>query len=200
MTSENPKLDNHFIYEEIGNNYRFFLNWRYGIVVAIVAVFYFGINLYINFIEKQIELYNYVLIGALLIILFLWICELRIRDLYHIAQKEGAKLESEYGIYKEYACDKGFLKLHESKLCKGMYKKFVSHSRIISILSFLCIGFLFYLIIKPIHYTNQTIQCELIAKVTRENIYLKQSNDSLERILNTLKISITNNSFRSKQK
>ncbi len=94
--------NNDIKYEEIGKNYRFFLTWRYGIFAAHLVVLWSSFSLGFNLLEKKVDPFvvGIILIIASIVILCLWIAELRNRELYRGLINRGKYLEdSEYQAY-----------------------------------------------------------------------------------------------------
>lgn len=87
-------------YEEIGLNYRFFLNWRnllFGGFIVIIGTLLFNTKSLIN-CYPMIGSLSYQFVGFLALI-FRGM-DNRIRALYHVATNEGAKLETnKIGFY-----------------------------------------------------------------------------------------------------
>lgn len=123
------------VYNEIGTNYRYFLDWRhkllagYLVTVAGLAVgFSWSLT---NSDTKQISWI--ILIVGFIITLVFWGLDYRNRDLYHMCQRAGAKLEKNEGIKDGWGI---YTALEESK-------SKVSHSRVLDLMFFIAtIGFL----------------------------------------------------------
>lgn len=127
-------LNDEVKYQEVGLNYRFFLNWRYGTIVAILVITYFGCKELIDAIADRSPLvWLIATITAILNLLF-YMSELRTRELYRLARLSGQKLEDGYGIYTDFSPAKS---LSSSK---------ISHSFVIN-----CFGFIG--IVSPIAIT-----------------------------------------------
>lgn len=91
---ENHNLTLKDAYEEIGRNYRFFLNWRYALIA--------GYLVSLGAIAKVLlELWNkqpYIIPALLVVILlgiteFFYQLEVRNRDLYHYCTQQGKLME-----------------------------------------------------------------------------------------------------------
>ena len=126
------------IYKEIGTNYRFFLNWRHGLLAGYLAVLA-ALSLGFSWIYTSAHYLLWIIFAIGIIISFLfWALEYRNRDLYRTCMNVGEKCESffQYDI-KMY-----------SELNKIQYSK-ITHSlsidcfMIISILSMLLAIILF---------------------------------------------------------
>jgi hypothetical protein len=190
MNNDNPKLEVQHIYEEIGNNYRYFLNWRYGIVAAMIAISYFGLSFYFELLDKHISYSSYIPIGIIIIVSLLWLSEIKVRKLYRIAEAEGSKLEASGGFYKAHS----IMKSSNSKVKNFFYGLFLSHSAIVNYLS---IGIILLMIAlwvnKPEIKILDNHQDSLIAKLFDDNRILRQSNDSLLREIYLIKMESIKN-------
>jgi len=93
------------IYEEIGNNYRFFLRWRHAAFAGQCIALFGALTLCASFIEKAKEIAWIVPLAASPIGILLWIIDVRTRDLYHATIKAGKNLEGDkkgfYTVLKE---------------------------------------------------------------------------------------------------
>ncbi len=91
------------IYEEVGNNYRFFLRWRHaaiaGNMVVIGAILSFSIS---AFQDAKELMWIIPLLGAP-VGLLLWIIDVRNRSLYHTANRAGKEIEDSVGISGFYS-------------------------------------------------------------------------------------------------
>lgn len=95
-------MDDNIKYVEIGNNYRFFLNWRHQLLAGYLAtiagvVFSVGwcvTNKYYSYIHIPL------FVGSVMTFIF-WTLEYRIRTLYKICQKAGKKLENGNGLFTD---------------------------------------------------------------------------------------------------
>ena len=86
------------IYEEVGNNYRFFLKWRHaalaGNMIVIGAILSFSIT---AFKDAKAMMWLIPLIGSP-VGLLLWIIDVRNRSLYHTANRAGKEIEENEGV------------------------------------------------------------------------------------------------------
>ena len=82
------------IYEEIGNNYRFFLKWRHAAFAGQSLVLFATGSVTISFIDKAKEIAWIVPLAACPIGILLWMIDVRTRDVYHAALKAGALMEN----------------------------------------------------------------------------------------------------------
>ena len=98
-------------YEEIGDNYRFFLSWRHATFVGDIVIVFGVLSLTFS-TYKDIPSIAWIipLIGAPVSIL-LWIIDVRNRDLYHAAIRAGKVLEGKEGGF--------FTELSKEVLSKG---------------------------------------------------------------------------------
>lgn len=87
-------------YEEIGNNYRFYLSWRYGIFGGQLLLLWVVLKTLCNLCEKNVNplIIGLFLFGASVISLILWISDLRVRRIYRTLIYNGTRLE-ENGNY-----------------------------------------------------------------------------------------------------
>lgn len=100
-SSMNKNVSKEKIYEEVGRNYRFFLNWRHLAFAGYLAVLYTIISLTIAFINNLPSIAWFVPAFSSLIGITFWLIDKRIQDLYHDATEAGTNLEGEYiGFYK----------------------------------------------------------------------------------------------------
>ena len=91
------------IYEEIGNNYRFFLRWRHaafaGNLIVIGAILSFSVAAF----KDAKELMWIIPLIASPVGLLLWIIDVRNRSLYHVANRAGKEIEDNEGIAGFYS-------------------------------------------------------------------------------------------------
>jgi hypothetical protein len=93
-------------YEEIGTNYRFFLSWRHAAFAGDLIILYGVITLTLSFYTDADSKALAWIVPALAspIGIFLWIIDVRTRDLYHAAIRAGKVLEGgKGGFYTELA-------------------------------------------------------------------------------------------------
>lgn len=83
------------LYDEIGNNYRFFLRWRHAAFAGQCVVIFAVCSLCATFIESAKEIAWIVTLAGSPIGILLWIIDVRTRDLYHATIKAGAELEGD---------------------------------------------------------------------------------------------------------
>lgn len=84
------------VYEEIGKNYRYFLNWRHGLFagyLAVVAALAAGVVRVYSSHPKFV--WPLFLAGAIVTLVF-WGLEYRNRDVYHACQRSGAECERHF--------------------------------------------------------------------------------------------------------
>lgn len=85
------------IYEEIGNNYRFFLRWRHaafaGNLIMLGAILSFSVSAF----KDAKELMWLIPLIASPVGFLLWIIDVRNRSLYHTANRAGKELEDSNG-------------------------------------------------------------------------------------------------------
>ena len=95
------------IYEEIGNNYRFFLRWRHaafaGNIIVLGAILSFSVSAF----KDAKELMWIIPLAASPVGFLLWIIDKRNRSLYHVANRAGKEIE-------------------ESEEVSGFYSKLIS--------------------------------------------------------------------------
>jgi hypothetical protein len=90
------------IYEEIGNNYRFFLRWRHaafaGNLIVLGAVLSFSTTAY----KDAKDLMWIIPLVASPVGFLLWVIDVRTRSLYHAATHAGKELEGDIsGFYSK---------------------------------------------------------------------------------------------------
>ena len=85
------------IYEEIGNNYRFFLCWRHaafaGNLIVLGAILSFSVSAF----KDAKELMWFIPLIASPVGFLLWVIDVRNRSLYHTANRVGKELEDSSG-------------------------------------------------------------------------------------------------------
>ena len=86
------------IYEEIGNNYRFFLRWRHaafaGNLIVLGAILSFSVSAF----KDAKELMWIIPLLASPVGILLWIIDVRNRSLYHVANRAGKEIEDSEGL------------------------------------------------------------------------------------------------------
>jgi hypothetical protein len=91
------------IYEEIGNNYRFFLKWRHaafaGNMIVLGAILSFSVSAF----KDAKELMWIIPLVASPVGLLLWIIDKRNRSLYHIVNRAGKEIEDSEGVSGFYS-------------------------------------------------------------------------------------------------
>ncbi len=91
------------IYEEVGNNYRFFLRWRHaalaGNMIVLGAILSFSISAF----KDAKELMWIIPLLASPIGLLLWVIDVRNRSLYHAANRAGKEIEDSEGVSGFYS-------------------------------------------------------------------------------------------------
>ena len=80
------------IYEEIGRNYRFFLNWRYLLIAGYIVSIGFITKIYFKHELNDCMTLLMILI-SIVITIFIWLLEIRVRDLYHYCTQCGEEIE-----------------------------------------------------------------------------------------------------------
>lgn len=109
---------NEKLYEEIGNNYRFFLRWRHAAFAGQCIVLFTVCTLSVSFIEKAKEIAWVVPLAASPIGILFWIIDVRTRDLYHATIKAGAELEKGKKGFYTVLRDEVSLKKEENPFAK----------------------------------------------------------------------------------
>ena len=99
----NEKLTLKDVYQKIGINYRYFLNWRHRLLAGFLAtIAVLGLGFKWLFKEAPDLLWILFSAGFVLSLVF-WILDYRNRDLYHACQKSGEACEKHLpdgvGIY-----------------------------------------------------------------------------------------------------
>lgn len=127
-------MDKKDIYSEIGTNYRYFLDWRHKLLagyLVTVAGLAIGFSWALTNIDIKPISWIILLLGIFVSLVF-WGLDYRNRDLYHICQRAGARIELNEKI------DDGqgiYTSLEESK-------SKISHSRVLDCMFlFMTIGF-----------------------------------------------------------
>jgi hypothetical protein len=128
-------MDRKDFYNEVGTNYRYFLDWRHKLLAGyLVTVAGLAIAFSWALTNNTITPLSWmILLLGLIITLVFWGLEFRNRDLYHVCQKAGSQIEQKEGI------DNG----------QGIYtaldnsRNRISHSMVLDILfSIASLGFL----------------------------------------------------------
>ena len=86
------------IYEEVGNNYRFFLRWRQAACAGNVIVLGAILSLSVSTFKEAKELMWIIPLLASPVGLLLWIIDVRTRSLYHVANRAGQEIEDSEGV------------------------------------------------------------------------------------------------------
>jgi hypothetical protein len=107
------ELSHKDIYEEIGRNYRYFLNWRHALFAGYLLILYIASTFYTESSDNLF--FQRLCLGVtILISLVFWVIEIRIRDLYRACTEAGESLEKmtadkkdalSYGIYAKLNSD-----------------------------------------------------------------------------------------------
>ena len=113
-------MNRHIIYEEFGKNYRFFLTWRYGVVLAYFGLFYGLFTVTLESLKINNILSGVVLIFGSLISLFLWFADCRTREIYRRLTKFGRRYEQKI-VGLEYAKNGAFSALESVRLKKPTF-------------------------------------------------------------------------------
>jgi hypothetical protein len=124
MSKDNEGLTAKDVYSDISNNYRFFLNWRHALLGGYIAAL-FAIFSAISWMMEnnhQDQLWIIYLFG-IIVSLFFWGFEYRVRDLYKVCIDCGAALEKKSGYSGIYT------RFQDTKT----WNKFITHSRIINL-------------------------------------------------------------------
>ena len=91
------------IYEEVGNNYRFFLRWRHaalaGNMIVLGAILSFSVSAF----KDAKELMWIIPLLASPMGILLWIIDVRNRSLYHAANRAGKEIEDSEGVSGFYS-------------------------------------------------------------------------------------------------
>jgi len=91
------------IYEEVGNNYRFFLKWRHaafaGNLIVLGAILSFSVSAF----KDAKELMWVIPLVASPVGFLLWIIDKRNRSLYHAANRAGKEIEEKEGVSGFYS-------------------------------------------------------------------------------------------------
>ena len=88
------------VYNEVGVNYRYFLDWRHKILagyLVTVAALAIGFSWAITNYELKPHSWILLMLGVIISIVF-WLLDYRNRHLYHTCQEVGAKIEASEGI------------------------------------------------------------------------------------------------------
>jgi len=84
-------------YEEIGQNYRFFLGWRHAAFAGALVILYAVLSLTFSIFNESPLIAWIIPALASPVGILLWIIDVRTRELYHAAIKAGKKLEGKQG-------------------------------------------------------------------------------------------------------
>ena len=110
------------VYEEIGKNYRYFLNWRHGLFAGYLAVVAaLGAGFFRIYSNHPRLVWPLFLAGVIVTLVF-WGLEYRNRDVYHACQRSGAECE------KHFSAGVGIF-----TRMQGLGEKFLTHSRVLDI-------------------------------------------------------------------
>ena len=91
------------IYEEIGNNYRFFLRWRHAAFAGNLIVLGATLSFSVSAFKDAKELMWIIPLLASPVGLLLWIIDVRNRSLYHVANRAGKEIEDSEGVSGFYS-------------------------------------------------------------------------------------------------
>jgi len=106
--SKRKTLTTKEVYDEIGRNYRYFLNWRHALFAGYLLILYTLAQGYFWLFEHSQQNIWVIFLAGLLISLCIWVLEIRVRDLYQACTKAGRNIENEVGgagIYTELNSD-----------------------------------------------------------------------------------------------
>jgi len=123
------------VYNEIGINYRYFLDWRHKLLAGyLVSVAGLAVGFSWSLTNSDTKPISWIiLILGFVVSLVFWGLDYRNRDLYHICQRAGAKMEDIENIKD----GQGIYTALEGSNSK------ISHSRVLDIMFFIAtIGFL----------------------------------------------------------
>jgi len=126
------------VYKEIGTNYRYFLDWRHKLLAGYLgSVAGLSIGFYWSLTNVDTRPFSVIILfSGFIISLVFWGLEYRNRDLYHLCQRAGAKMEEKEGINDGQgiytALDESKNKISHSRVLDSMF--------IISTLGFLMGG------------------------------------------------------------
>lgn len=128
MLPKEEKLSLESRYKEVGENYRYYLNWRNYLFAGYIAVLGFVISKTIDlYDEKSIFCFIIPFLASLIGIVFRTF-DNRIREIYDTAIKTGSQLENgKPGFYKNI----------------NVAPKFMSHSRVLGFVYYGASGILF---------------------------------------------------------
>ncbi|HRQ23229.1 MAG TPA: hypothetical protein PLF42_07350 [Anaerolineales bacterium] len=117
------------VYEEIGRNYRYFLNWRHALFAGYLLVLYAVISSYVESIDNLF--FQRLCLGAVVLIsLVFWTIEIRIRDLYRACTEAGEDLEKKTKSKGESSSFGIYTKLNNGE----MRRKKISHTNALNLL------------------------------------------------------------------
>lgn len=91
------------IYEEAGNNYRFFLRWRHAAVAGNMVVLGAILSFSISAFKDAKELMWIIPLLGSPVGLLLWIIDVRNRNLYHTANRAGKEIEDSEDVSGFYS-------------------------------------------------------------------------------------------------
>lgn len=123
------------VYNEIGTNYRYFLDWRHKVLAGyLVSVAGLAVGFSWSLTNSDTKPISWIiLILGFVVSLIFWGLDYRNRDLYHVCQRAGAKMEDIENIKDGQGI---YTALEESK-------SKISHSRVLDLMFFIAtIGFL----------------------------------------------------------
>jgi hypothetical protein len=97
------------VYEEIGRNYRFFLNWRYALIAGHLISLGFFAKILFQLWEQDQFVFLFLAFAVLFFLTkFFYELENRNRDLYHYCTEQGKTIETKIeieGIYSKLHSD-----------------------------------------------------------------------------------------------
>ncbi len=123
------------VYNEIGTNYRYFLDWRHKLLAGyLVSVAGLAVGFSWSLTNNDTKPISWIiLILGFIVSLVFWGLDYRNRDLYHICQRAGAKMEE----IENFKDGQGIYSALEESRSK------VSHSRVLDLMFLIStIGFL----------------------------------------------------------
>jgi hypothetical protein len=98
-------------YREICATFRFFLTWRHALLAGVFAALYGTVTLTIGVLSRSPQIAGAIPVASAIVVLALWLFDVRLRELYHGAMKAGKQIEGESGgLFTEISySDNGWL-------------------------------------------------------------------------------------------
>jgi len=137
QTAKEPLLSRD-VYQEIGKDYRHFLNWRQALFGGFLISIYTVARAYAWLSEQGFTNFTIVYLAGLLLTFCFWFLEIQNRALYQACTKAGSELEKSHGLHK-YGI---YTKLEDPCL----RNKLVSHSNVLSAFYLIVAFFMVYLL------------------------------------------------------